>query len=150
MPCLDICSSGQVPAEMCSLTQFFGVCRQDTHKHGARGHGGWHNLPRWRHILGLVSCLFVFDVRCCSMLQRVTARIVVVAVVCVVCCFFVVMHLRAFCRPVSSLQCVAVRCRTLQYVAVCCSVLVQFVAMYTTHCNHYSTRCGLPLFNPPI
>jgi len=39
-------SSGQVPTAMCSLTRFFGVCRKDTNKLGARDHVGGHNLPR--------------------------------------------------------------------------------------------------------
>ena len=39
-------SSKQVPAAMCSLTRFFGVCRKDTNKLGARDHVGGHNLPR--------------------------------------------------------------------------------------------------------
>jgi len=116
---------------MCSLTRFFGVCRKDTDKHGARGHGGWHNIPRWRHILGLVSCLFVFDVRCCSMLQRVTAQTVYCSCCSCLCCLLFLCRY-AFASVLSPCVIVAVRCGALQYVVGRCSTLQYVVACW---CN---------------
>ena len=70
---------------------------------------------------------------CCSMLQRATP------------CCNVLLHAATCCNMWQRAY-----CNTLQYIAVHYNVLLQFVAVSALHCNHCSTRCDLPLFNPPI